>query len=50
MSAENQCPVCAMEVNPHLALSEPYDGQSYYFCSEGCREQFLKDPKTYVGE
>ncbi len=36
-------PVCNMEVEEHEALTTECDGQTFYFCSEGCRDKFLKD-------
>jgi YHS domain-containing protein len=42
-------PVCGMAVsiaNPmHI---EEYGGVSYYFCCDGCRATFLKDPAKYA--
>jgi Cu+-exporting ATPase len=26
-----------------------HSGQTYYFCSNGCKESFDKDPARYVG-
>jgi YHS domain-containing protein len=38
-------PVCGMEINPdQAAASEEHDGQTFYFCSEHCRQAFLADP------
>ena len=34
-------PICGMTVNPDTALHAEHDGQTHYFCSEECREQFL---------
>ena len=34
-------PICGMTVNPDTALHAEHDGQTHYFCSEQCREQFL---------
>ena len=34
-------PICGMTVNPNTALHAVQEGQSHYFCSEECREQFL---------
>jgi YHS domain-containing protein len=31
-----------MDVNEDEALTTEYDGEIYYFCSEGCRNKFLK--------
>lgn len=45
-----QCPVCGMAVDSESApASATHDAQTYYFCSEGCRDQFLADPGSYVG-
>lgn len=27
--------------------SEVHDGTTFYFCSEGCHETFVKDPHRY---
>ncbi len=35
------------EVTEKTARTE-VDGQTYYFCSDRCKEVFLKDPKKYV--
>lgn len=43
-------PVCGMEVDEkHAAATAVYQGQTYYFCAQGCRDRFLKDPKRYLG-
>jgi alkyl hydroperoxide reductase subunit F len=34
-------PICKMEVHESTALTSEYEGELYYFCSEGCREKFL---------
>lgn len=36
-------PVCHMEVREEEAVVEVCDGVTYYFCSTGCREKFLKE-------
>ncbi|WP_136715794.1 MaoC/PaaZ C-terminal domain-containing protein [Halorientalis salina] len=40
---------CGMEVDPDdpAAVTE-IDGVEYYFCSEGCKQQFESDPQTYL--
>jgi Cu+-exporting ATPase len=38
-------PVCGMEIT---ADSAEYDGQTYYFCSPGCRAAFEAAPERYV--
>lgn len=43
-------PVCGMTIDPATAAgSAEHDGQTYYFCSPGCRKAFLADPGKYVG-
>jgi len=45
-------PVCGMQVDEEQAesegLSSEYQGQSYYFCSPGCKQAFDQDPQSYV--
>jgi Cu+-exporting ATPase len=42
-------PVCGMEVTYETAQARSeYNGQTYYFCSLGCKEDFDKDPEKYV--
>ena len=42
-------PVCGMRVDPeHAAAKSTYQGQSYYFCSTGCRAKFDGDPEKYL--
>jgi alkyl hydroperoxide reductase subunit F len=36
-------PVCNMEVSEKDAFTAECDGLLYYFCSEGCKEKFLKE-------
>jgi len=36
-------PVCKMEVSDKTAVMAECDGLRYYFCSEGCKEKFLKE-------
>jgi YHS domain-containing protein len=44
-------PVCGMNVKIEGAkYSAEYQGQKYYFCSEGCKTEFLKNPVKYTGE
>ncbi len=43
-------PVCGMEVDPKTAAGKSdYKGQAYYFCSNGCKKAFDKEPEKYVG-
>ncbi len=43
-------PVCGMDVVPGQAPggSTDHAGQTYWFCSQGCCEKFVGDPKRYV--
>ena len=42
-------PVCGMEVDEKSAAAiAEYKGKKYYFCAEGCRKEFEKNPKKYV--
>lgn len=42
-------PVCGMTVDTNTTtLTATYQGQTYYFCSPGCKKSFEKDPASYV--
>jgi uncharacterized protein len=42
-------PVCGMSVDTQTAeYRSLHDGETYYFCSPGCKEQFDKDPARYL--
>jgi Cu+-exporting ATPase len=44
-------PICGMTVTKATAqhIAE-YNGQTYYFCSAGCRTRFLADPTAYAAK
>ena len=43
-------PVCGMDVDERKAAgSSEHRGQTYYFCSTGCKAAFDKDPEKYSG-
>jgi len=42
-------PVCGIELDDDLAVTAEYDGSVYYFCCDGCKKIFLKNPKKYKG-
>ena len=43
-------PVCHMDIDPATAAGQSeYKGQTYYFCSMGCKKSFDKEPEKYVG-
>lgn len=45
-----QDPVCGMSVDPDPAEHRSYQkGETYYFCSSGCKETFDSDPGKYIG-
>ncbi|WP_084515009.1 heavy metal translocating P-type ATPase [Sphingobium lactosutens] len=44
-------PVCGMRVDPAAtAYHTEHTGQTYYFCSGGCRTKFTADPTRYLGD
>ena len=43
-------PVCGMKVDRSKALSRKFDGETFYFCSEGCLASFQTDPGRYLDE
>lgn len=40
-------PVCRMRVNEEVALEARTCQRTYHFCSETCRDRFLRSPKSY---
>ncbi|HEU4562787.1 MAG TPA: YHS domain-containing protein, partial [Longimicrobium sp.] len=43
-------PVCGMTVDPESAAdSSEHGGQTYWFCSAGCKQRFDADPAKYAG-
>jgi Cu+-exporting ATPase len=46
-----QDPVCGMEVDEKTAAGKSeYKGQTYYFCSLGCKKAFDKEPQKFAGK
>ena len=44
-------PVCGMNVDEEKAAAKSeYKGETYYFCAQGCKVAFDKDPEKYVGQ
>lgn len=37
-------PICGMTVDKTTAIQADRDGETFYFCSEHCREKFLANP------
>ncbi len=42
--------VCGMMVDPKTAVKSEYNGKTYYFCSNGCKTQFDKNPDKYASQ
>ena len=43
-------PVCGMEVDDTSAKDRAtHEGQTYYFCSRDCKEEFMESPEDYIG-
>ncbi|MFQ5846919.1 MAG: YHS domain-containing protein [Candidatus Methylomirabilales bacterium] len=44
-------PVCGMEVEAtKAAATSTYQGTTYYFCAQACKNAFEKAPDKYVEE
>jgi Cu+-exporting ATPase len=44
-------PVCGMGVTYENAQARSeYNGQTYYFCSLGCKEQFDQEPEKFIAQ
>lgn len=42
-------PVCGMAVDEKSAPAKiEYNGQTYYFCAQGCRDEFAAAPETFL--
>jgi YHS domain-containing protein len=42
-------PVCGMTVDEQTAQwRSEYDGKTYYFCREGCKLAFEKNPQRFL--
>ena len=49
--AEVLDPVCGMTISPDDAVGHvDYKGQTYYFCSQSCIEQFRATPAAFLGD
>lgn len=42
-------PVCDMSVEQERATTATWDGRTWFFCSAGCRDEFLGDPTHFLG-
>ncbi|MCG3141692.1 MAG: hypothetical protein HDKAJFGB_03008 [Anaerolineae bacterium] len=51
MTATVHDPVCHMDIDPATAAgTSEYKGQTYYFCSLGCKKAFDKEPEKYLSK
>jgi YHS domain-containing protein len=42
-------PVCGMDLEESQAkASADFEGKTYYFCSDACREEFEASPEQYA--
>jgi Cu+-exporting ATPase len=42
-------PVCGMSIEADTApASAEFEGQTYFFCARGCREDFVSEPGHYL--
>jgi YHS domain-containing protein len=47
--AQQTDPVCGMQVDEQRAAGKSeHEGQTYYFCSAGCKTKFDQNPEQYV--
>jgi YHS domain-containing protein len=44
-------PVCGMHIEPQNAAAQTtYRDQTYYFCSQECKDKFDKEPQKYIDQ
>lgn len=43
-------PVCGMAVERENAIKMEWEGQLFYFCAKGCRDEFASSPEQFSGE
>ncbi|MDL1914202.1 MAG: YHS domain-containing protein [Bergeyella sp.] len=41
-------PVCKMEVDENAKYSAIYKNSIYRFCSESCKNEFIKSPSSFI--
>jgi YHS domain-containing protein len=41
-------PICGMKIEREKAVTTEWDGQTYSFCSRGCRSKFLEEQKQFL--
>jgi len=51
MFGKEKDPVCGMKVSKAKAVAvSEYKGKKYYFCAQGCKDMFDKDPEKYLAK
>ncbi len=44
-------PVCGMQVEEQNAAGQSdYQGKTYYFCSQGCKNKFDQNPEQFASQ
>lgn len=44
-------PICGMKVEEEKAAGQSeYQGQTYYFCGQGCKSKFDQNPQQYANK
>jgi len=46
MAEKIKDPICKMEIDSTKAIKLTQDGLTYYFCSENCKQKFLRQSHT----
>ena len=41
-------PVCGMSVEKENAIAATWEGHEYFFCAQGCRDEFLQRPERFL--
>ena len=49
--AQHRDPICGMQVEEQNAAGKSeHKGQTYYFCSAGCKAKFDANPEQYASD
>lgn len=44
-------PVCKMEMEiKDMKATTEFNGKTYYFCHDSCKQKFLANPRKYIAE
>jgi len=51
MANNRRDPVCNMEIDEQSAAGRSqYQGDTYYFCTESCKNEFDQNPQQYINK